>query len=87
LVKVVNGEGTPFNTTINLNNAAEVNPVGQVITISSASNQDENSFAEPTKVSPHVSDYAEFSNSFKMEFKPYSFTILRIKAKKQILTK
>lgn len=87
VVKVVNGEGTPFNTTINLENAIEVNPVGQVITISSASNQDENSFAEPTKVSPRVSEYAEFSNSFKMEFKPYSFTILRIKAKKQNLTK
>ena len=42
--------------------------------------RDENSFEEPKKVSPVVTEFNGFSNSFNMEFKPNSFTILRIKA-------
>jgi alpha-L-arabinofuranosidase len=80
IVKVVNGEDTPFNSEINLNNAKKVDPIGQIITLSSVSDKDDNSFAEPKKVTPVVSEYKGFSNSFKMEFKPNSFTILRIKA-------
>jgi alpha-L-arabinofuranosidase len=80
IVKVVNGDNVPFSTEIKLNNAVKVEPKGQIITLSSASNKDDNSFAEPKKVSPVVSEYTDFSNSFKMEFKPNSFTILRIKA-------
>ena len=83
ILKVVNGEATPFNTRINLNNASDVNHIGQIITLSSSSYLDENSFKEPVKIKPAVSEYSEFSNSFKMEFKPYSFTILRIKATKK----
>jgi len=80
IVKVVNGEDTPFSTEINLTNAVKVEPVGQIITLSSVSDKDDNSFAEPKKVTPVVSEYKGFSNSFKMEFLPNSFTILRIKA-------
>lgn len=82
IIKVVNGETIPFSTTVNLTNVSEINPAGQIITLSSASNQDDNSFAEPTKVSPVVTEFTGFSKSFKMEFKPNSFTILRIKASK-----
>ena len=80
IVKVVNGENEPFSTEIHLNNAVKVEPAGQIITLASASGEDDNSFTEPEKVSPVVSEYNNFGNSFKMEFKPYSFTILRIKA-------
>jgi len=38
------------------------------------------SLAEPKKVSPVASEFTGFSNSFKMDFKPNSFIILRIKA-------
>ncbi|MGA2407781.1 MAG: alpha-L-arabinofuranosidase C-terminal domain-containing protein [Bacteroidales bacterium] len=82
IVKVVNGENTPFSTEINLTNVAKVEPVGQIITLTSASNKDDNSFAEPKKVAPVTSEFNGFSNSFKMEFRPSSFTILRIKASK-----
>jgi alpha-L-arabinofuranosidase len=85
IVKVVNGEPTPFNTTVNLNNAPDVNQIGQIITLTSVSNLDENSFREPEKIIPVVSEYRKFSDSFKMEFKPYSFTILRIKVRKQMV--
>ncbi len=80
IVKVVNGENIPFNTVINLSNTKRVEPDGQIITLSSVSPEDENSFAEPKKVSPVTSEYKKFGNSFNMEFKPNSFTILRIKA-------
>ncbi|MCX6329224.1 MAG: hypothetical protein NTZ85_06885 [Bacteroidia bacterium] len=80
IVKVVNGENVPFCTEINLSNSTKVEPAGQIITLTSASDTDDNSFAEPKKVFPVVSEFTGFSNSFKMEFKPNSFTILRIKA-------
>jgi hypothetical protein len=80
IIKVVNGESAPFSTEINLTNAGKINPSGKIITLTSTSNKDDNNFAEPKKVSPVVSGYTGFNNSFKMEFKPNSFTILRIKA-------
>jgi alpha-L-arabinofuranosidase len=82
IVKVVNGEKTPFNTTINLNNVAEIEPAGQIIELYSTSKDDENSFAEPKKVSPQTSTFTKFRKTFDMKFRPYSLTILRIKAKK-----
>jgi alpha-L-arabinofuranosidase len=80
IVKVINDENIPFSTEINLTNVAKVEPAGQIITLTSASNKDDNSFTEPKKVSPVVSEFNGFSNSFKMDFVPNSFTILRIKA-------
>lgn len=80
IVKVVNGETVPFSTEIKLNNAVKVEPAGLVITLTSGSNKDDNSFAQPEKVSPVTSEYTGFNNAFKMEFKPNSFTILKIKA-------
>ena len=46
----------------------------------SAKKNNENSFAKPMKLAPKTRVYDNFSKSFDMEFKPYSFTILRIKA-------
>ena len=80
-MKVVNGENEPLSTEIDLSNAVKVEPVGQVITLTSASGKDDNSFAEPKKVFPVTNEFDGFGNSFKMEFKPNSFTILRIKEK------
>lgn len=80
IVTVVNGENAPFSTVFNLANTAKVEPAGQMITLTSAFYTDDNSFAETKKVTPVVSEFSGFSNSFKMEFKPNSFTILRIKA-------
>lgn len=81
IIKVVNGEGFPFNTKIDLANATEINPVVQVIELSAASNYEENDFKAPKKISPVMSEYAKFGKSFDMTFKPYSLTMLRIKAK------
>lgn len=81
VVKVVNAEATPYKTTINLKGATGIQPVGQVITLSSASLNDENTFDQPTKISPRQESFQQFANTFDMEFKPYSFTVLRIKRK------
>jgi alpha-L-arabinofuranosidase len=80
IVKVVNAVGEPLSTRIELSNALEVEPVGTVITLSSASLKDDNSFEEPSKVSPVAKEFDRFGKSFSMLFEPNSFTILRIKA-------
>jgi len=80
IAKIVNRKNTPYNAEINLTNALKVEPADQLITLNSASNKDDNSFDEPKKVSALLNEYSRFSNSFKMEFQPNSFTILRIKA-------
>ncbi|MBD0284286.1 MAG: alpha-L-arabinofuranosidase [Flavisolibacter sp.] len=79
VVKVVNAEATPFRTTINLNSAGSVKSTGQIITLAAASETDENTFEQPTKISPKQESFTSFAPSFEMEFKPYSLTVLRIK--------
>jgi alpha-L-arabinofuranosidase len=81
VVKVVNAEATPFKTTINLNGAGSVRATGQIITLSAASETDENTFDQPTKISPKQEAFTSFAPSFDLEFKPYSLTVLRIKNK------
>ena len=80
IVKVVNGENAPFNSEINLTNAVNIEPAYQPTTLTSTTNKDYNSFDKPKKVSAVLNEYSGFGNSFKMEFQPNSFTILRIKA-------
>lgn len=79
VVKVVNGEPSPFRTTINLNGIGPLLPNGEIEFLSSVSGTDENTFAEPLKIAPKKEKYQGFSPKFDMEFKPNSLTILRIK--------
>ena len=80
VLKVVNAEETPFVADISLKGSAKVGKNGKVITLYADSPEDENTFEEPTKISPVISEFEGFSNKFKFTFKPRSFTILRIKA-------
>jgi hypothetical protein len=80
IVKVVNAVSEPLSTRIELGGALNVDPVGTVITLASPSLQDDNSFEEPSKVSPVSREFNRFGDSFRMEFEPNSLTILRIKA-------
>lgn len=79
VIKVVNGEPTPYKTTIDLTGAGKINPNGQMITLVAASETEENTFEQPLKITPKQEAFGKFSNSFEMEFKPYSLTVLRIK--------
>ncbi len=79
VIKIVNGEATPFKTNITLDGSGSLRSNGEIITLSSEKETDENSFDQPLKISPRKEVFTGFSNSFEMEFKPYSLTVLRIK--------
>ncbi len=78
IIKVVNAEETPWFSTVKLKNSGRVSSSGTIITLSSDSLEDENSFEEPFKISPKTTTYNNFSSAFEYEFEPNSFTILRI---------
>jgi len=80
IVKVVNPEGAPWRAAIRLDNAGAVAPEGRVISLSARSLEDENSFEEPLKISPETGTASGLSRAFEYEFKPFSYTVLRIAA-------
>ena len=82
VLKVVNAEETPFVANISFKGSAKFEKNGKVITLYAGSLEDENSFEEPGKISPVISEFEGFSNKFNFTFKPRSFTILRIKTTK-----
>jgi alpha-L-arabinofuranosidase len=79
IIKVVNAGETPWRSTIKINNTGKISPEGEVITLSANSLEEENSFDEPMKISPVKTKYNAFKKEFDYEFKPYSFTVLRIR--------
>ena len=79
IIKVVNADDISWNTTVRIKNGGGVSSEGTVITLSSKSLTDENSFELPMKISPKSTKYAKFAKEFNYEFEPGSFTILRIK--------
>ena len=79
VIKVVNAESTSFKSAINLTGSGMINPVGKQITLSSEAIADENSFENPTKISPKSETFTSFAKDFIYEFKPNSLTVLRIK--------
>ncbi len=78
VIKVVNGTDQPYTREFNIDGAKRIEQRGRVITLSGNAD-DENSFEEPTKLSPKMSFFGEFGRNFKYEFQPMSFTILRIR--------
>ena len=81
IVKVVNSEAQPYPLRIKLDGVDDVEKTGKVISLSAASDMDENSFEEPMKISQKESEYKGFGKSFDYTFPPFSYTILRVKAK------
>ena len=81
VVKVVNGTDKPYKRSFTIEGAKNVMPTGKVITLCGDAN-DENTFEQPTKLSPQTSLYGKFDKQFSYEFAPMSFTIMRIKVSK-----
>lgn len=79
VIKVINAESTPFTTKLNLENAKGLQSEGRVITLSGNAPTDENSFQTPDKIVPVESNVTNVTSTLNYEFKPYSFTILRLK--------
>lgn len=80
IIKFVNAKNEKLTSKINLA-GAEVQKVGDVVTLSADSPTDENTFDDLQKITPRSSQFKKFSNSFIYEFEPNSLTILRIKRK------
>ncbi len=81
VLKFVNNSDVPYPATIQLKGVNNVQKRGKAITLSATNPKDENSFDEPKKIYPAESGFDGFGKSFEYEFRPYSYTILRIKTK------
>ncbi len=79
VIKVVNGTDKPYRRSFNIKGAKNVIPTGKIITLSGDAN-DENTFEQPTKLSPQTQLFGKFGKQFDYEFAPMSFTIMRMKA-------
>lgn len=80
IVKVVNAEAVAYPLSVKLDGVNQVEKTGKVISLSAASDMDENSFEEPKKIYPQESEFKGFGKSFSYTFPPFSYTILRVKA-------
>jgi alpha-L-arabinofuranosidase len=78
ILKVVNRGGQPESLNINLAGLAGKYSEGVCTELSANSPTDENSFAQPAKISPKVSALPFFSGEDRVHvFPPYSVTVLR----------
>lgn len=82
IVKVVNAMGQDYPVDFTLDGALGVERTGKVITLAATSGEEENTMDDPLKIAPAESEFNKFGETFSYIFKPFSYTILRIKAKK-----
>jgi len=80
IVKVVNASANPTEVEINLG-AAKLTGQGTASVLTSASGKDENTLAEPMKVSPKTEAISFSGATIKRSFPGNSFTVLRLKSK------
>ena len=80
IVKVVNANANALQTELDLRNA-KLTGQGTATILTSASGADENSLAEPMKVSPKMEAVGFSDAKFKHSFPGNSFTVLRLKTK------
>ena len=84
VIKFVNSATAPHTANFTLEGASNVESVGKVITLQAEELGDENSMDNPEKIVPVETQYDGFGKTFSYEFPKYSFTVLRIKAEKQL---
>ena len=81
IVKVVNASAGPLETEVDLSGAKNLTGQGTATVLTSASGADENSLAEPTKVSPKTEALRFSGTTIKRSFPGNSFTVLRLQTK------
>ncbi|MCX7006575.1 MAG: alpha-L-arabinofuranosidase, partial [Kiritimatiellaeota bacterium] len=79
ILKAVNVGAEPLDTMLNLAGAKKLAHAAKVITLTSESTDDENSFDAPTKVAPKESTVKIAGPEFHYIFPPHSVTVLRVK--------
>jgi alpha-L-arabinofuranosidase len=82
IIKAVNASEEPIEAAIRLDGATSVSASGKAIVLASASLADQNSFAQPAKVSPRPFPLENLAAQFNYSFQPRSLTVLRIGAGK-----
>ena len=82
IVKVVNANAGPLETQVDLSGAKNLGSTATATVLTSESGTDENSLAEPVKVSPKTETLKIGGNKFTRTFPGNSFTVLRIPAGK-----
>lgn len=82
IIKVVNPFETSKGTKINLKGLGDVMPNGEVVVLSSNSQDDENDFNSPLKVAPKKSNIANVSNGFVYDSPANSLSVIKLKIKK-----
>jgi alpha-L-arabinofuranosidase len=81
IVKVINANAQPLETEVNLAGEKNLTGKGMATVLTSESPTDENSLANPTKVSPKTETMKFSGTSFKRLFPGNSFTVLRLQTK------
>ena len=81
ILKVVNGNEKALDTEISLQGAKELAGTGQEIVLSSENPADENTLAQPTKVTPKTQPLTVAGPNFRRTFPGNSVTVLRIAAR------
>ncbi|HEX3029223.1 MAG TPA: AbfB domain-containing protein [Clostridia bacterium] len=81
ILKAVNANAYTESSTIKINGADYIDPVGTASVMSNSDPRAENSFSAPVKVAPAAKTVSGVSTVFKYEFPAYSVTVLRIKTK------
>ena len=81
IVKVVNANRSPLETTIDLGGASNLAGQGTASVLTSDKPSDENSLAEPLKVSPKSEPVSFTGTTLTRTFPGNSFTVLRLQTK------
>jgi alpha-L-arabinofuranosidase len=81
IVKVANASSGPLETTIDLTGAENLSGSGTATVLTSDSPADENSLAEPLKVSPKTEAVSFSGTTLTRTFPGNSFTVLRLQSK------
>ena len=82
IVKVVNTSVGPLTTELNLAGAKHLSGSGTVAVLTSENASDENSLANPTKVTPRMEEVRFDGASLRRSLPGNSFTVLRLKTAK-----
>jgi alpha-L-arabinofuranosidase len=77
VLKVVNAADVPQQTQIELQGMAGLAPSARALVLTSGSGEDENTFAEPTKVAPRATTIEHVAPTFRHVFPAHSVTVLR----------
>ncbi|MBO9584456.1 MAG: alpha-L-arabinofuranosidase [Flavobacterium sp.] len=78
IVKLVNTAASSQEVSIDLK-GAKLGSKGTIIRLASANLQDENTFAEPKKITPKQSEYKVTKGSQQLNLPAYSITVLKLK--------